>query len=213
MQNRLTIFTLLLMFITLDVSAEPERVISPREILMVCESLPTYATIALNGKQSNVPEDFSADMTEKSMRKRLASLSEDMLDRYIVVVRDLFKRVYALESNDPKLMDQQMTQACANYAPDQYSAKDIKTLAICKTKTRPYLGFAKVRDDGMSLQEQLAWLKQDLAKKVKTPEQSDKLYAELSAIMQFVYSQPEKDKAPNAIFAEKFNSCVANSGR
>ena len=191
-------------------SASP---VSPEEMVNMCGSLQTYVSLAVQSKNSGMPLDSATNMTEASMRKHLApDLTADSFNRYLAVVRELYKRIYALPSIAPQTVNRVIAPACMIYAEGQYSESDIKQMQICVAKSQPYLGFANMRDQGMSLEAQLKWLKEEgLKNAAQSPEESEKLYSELSVIMKYVYAHPELNK--QSIYSQKFNACYKEAKR
>ncbi len=185
--------------------AQPTEPVSPEEMIAVCDSLLTYVSLASESKQSGMPLDVATSMTEASMKKNLSGVPADVLNRYRAAVRELFKRIYALQTSTPQSATREIAPACTVYARGLYSESDINRMKVCEGKTQPYLGFANMRDQGMSLDNQLKWLKEEGLKNVPGQEEAARLYSELSEVMKYVYAHPQLPK--QAIYSEKFNAC------
>ncbi len=191
-------------------SAQSIAPVEPVEMVGMCGSLVTYVSLATEAKKSGMPLDAALNMTEASMKKNLSSLPPDTLERYRASVRELFKRIYALADLSPQTTNREIAPSCVMYCAGQYTEADIGRLQVCQAKTQPYLGFANMRDQGMSLDNQLKWLKETAVKNAaQSVAEQDRIYAELSEMMRYVYANPQMTKG--VIFSEKFNACYKSA--
>ena len=199
---KVKLFVCAAIFASFDVfSAEP---IPPDEMVSMCGSLVTYASIAVQSKQSKIPLPNAIEITEISMKKNLSSLPPEAFKNYSAAVQELYKRIYALQDTSEQAVNREIAPACVVYAENQYTVADITKMQMCQTKSQPYLGFANMRDQGMPLKDQLKWLKETA---LQGAQEKERLYNELSEVMKYVYANPKKSK--EEIYREQFNSCYS----
>lgn len=157
-------------------SAQPVTRVEPLEMVGMCGSLVTYVSLAAEAKKAGMPLDAASNMTEASMKKNLSSLPPEAFERYRASVRELYKRIYALAEVTPQTTNREIAPSCVVYGGGQYTETEIGRMQGCQAKTQPYLGFANMRDQGMSLDNQLKWLKETAAKNAaQSAEEQDRL--------------------------------------
>lgn len=207
-----TAFSIILLLMALDVRADAPVSVPPDEMAYICGSLGNYVQMAIQARQSGIPLETAIAAVKGSMQRNLTMFQPEKLARYQDVVGDLFTRVYASQDASMTTANVEITSACRTYAPTQYSEEDVRNLGACAMKASPYPGYAKVRDTGMSLDDQMKWLKQHIdSMNQYSADQKSQLYSDLSGKMRYVYDH--RDMSGDAIYAQKLTACFDDSKR
>ena len=198
---------LVLAALTYGVPAQSVELVSPEEMLSVCNLLSAHVAHAVESSKSKVPLQVAVSMSETTMSKKLPEMPVGAMERYRASVRELYERIYALPDVNLTSAYPEVIPACVSYTGGEYTKTDLQHMQQCQARARPYFAFANLRDMGISLAQQLEWLQREGLKNEPVSSQERKrLYADLSDMIEYVYAHPELSK--RTIYAEQFDSCM-----
>jgi hypothetical protein len=204
---RLVNIVLALAALAYGIPARPADRVSPEEMLSICNSLAVHAAHAVESNKAKISLQIAVSKVETSINKKRPGMPADVMERYRTSVRNLYERVYALPEVNLPSAYREVIPTCVSYSRGQYTEEDVQQMKRCEAKARPYFGFANLRDNGISLAQQIEWLQREgLKNEPASSEEKKRLYADLSHMIEYVYAHPELSK--RTIYAEQLQSCI-----